>query len=224
MSPRETTFNRENVMEAGITIVREKGWANLTARAIANKLKASVAPVYSTFGSMDSLQREILQEARRLLHEKTTVAYTEDSFLNIGVGMVVFARDEGYLFQALFHTRHHYSDIIEGIFSSILERMKGDLKLRLLSDTSLERLLDNLGTYTLGLASSIVYGRIEDASTEAIIRRLKDAGNMMILGEVMGTADCESRENNQVWERLFAENQFPPPPPEGDGGGNKPKL
>lgn len=208
MSPRETTFDKATVLAAGIELVREKGWESLTARAVANRLKASVAPVYSTFGSMEALEREILEEARRRLHDKTTVAYTDGPFLNIGVGMVVFAREEGQLFGALFHTRHNHPDIVDAVFASILERMKADPMLKLLPGHSLERLLHYLGAYTLGLAASIVYGRRVDPSTENIVRLLKNAGNMMIFGEIAGLADCESVENEREWTRILREKNI----------------
>jgi AcrR family transcriptional regulator len=217
MSPRETTFNRETVLKAAIKLVREYGWEALTARGIAKRLKASVAPVYSAFGSMETLEREVLQEARRLLNEKMAVQYTEGAFLNIGVGMVVFARDEAYLFSSLFHTRHNYPEIVDGIFGSILASMKADPFLRLLSDASLERLLHNLGMYTLGLAAAIVYGRKEDPSTENIIRQLNNAGNMMIHGEVTGIADADSPENQEMWTRLLKEKNIVLPAPEEPG-------
>jgi AcrR family transcriptional regulator len=212
MSPRETTFSREAVFEAAVAIVREKGLENLTARAIATRLKASVAPVYSTFGSMASLQREVLQKARSILLEKTGLPYTEDGFLNIGVGMVVFARDEAGLFRSLFHTRHHNRDILDGIFASILDSMKADPAIGQLTDASRQRLLDNLGTYTLGLAAAVVYGQLEDASNEVIIRHLMDVGSMMIFGEVTGTADCASPESEKTWERVLKEKKIILPP------------
>ncbi|MHB8055890.1 MAG: TetR/AcrR family transcriptional regulator [Candidatus Aminicenantales bacterium] len=218
MSPRETTFDKPAVLAAAIKIVGENGWEKLTARAVADELKASVAPVYSTFGSMEALEREILHEARRRLYESTMVAYTDDAFLNIGVGMVVFARDEGPLFTALFHTRHSHPDIVEAVFASILQRMKADAMLRLLPDASLERLLDNIGAYTLGLAASIVYGRDADPSTASIIGHLKNAGNMMIFGEVSGIADCESPDNEREWERIVREKNIVLPwPPHQEG-------
>jgi len=215
MSPRETTFSRETVLGAAIAIIRKEGWEHLTARKVAVRLKSSVAPVYSVFGSMEVLEREVLQQARRLLNETMAVRYTEGAFLNIGVGMVVFARDEANLFGSLFHTRHNHPDIVDGIFASILASMKADPFLRLLSDASLERLLHNIGMYTLGLAASIVYGRRQDPSSENIIRQLKNAGNMMIYGEVSGIADVESPENERVWTRLLKEKNIVLPEPPG---------
>ncbi len=213
MSPRETSFTKEAVLQAAVALVRGAGWQAVTARAIANQLGASVAPLYSTFGSMEALEREILQEARRLLDKTMAVSYTPEAFLNIGVGMVVFARDEAHLFSALFHTRHSHSDIVDAIFASIFECMKADPMLRLLADASLERLLHNLAMYTLGLATSIVYGRREDPSTGNIVRQLRNAGNMMIHGEVSGLAEADSRASELEWERLLAEKHITLPEP-----------
>jgi AcrR family transcriptional regulator len=213
MSPKEITFKREAVLRAAVDIVRKEGWEHLTARRVARRLKASVAPVYSGFGSMAALEREVLKEARRRLQVATDVAYTDSAFLNIGVGMVAFARDESHLFRALFHTRHNDPDIIEGIYASILERMKADPFLRLFLEASLRRLLQNLAMYTNGLATSIVYERREDPSTDNIIRALKNAGNMMMYAELSGLADCDSPESEREWRRILAEKKIVLPEP-----------
>jgi AcrR family transcriptional regulator len=225
MCPRDTSFTREAVLEAAVGLVREQGWQALTARAIAKRLKASVAPVYSTFGSMEALEREILQEARRRLDAAMGMSYANDAFLNIGVGMVAFARDEAHLFSALFHTRHNHSDIVDAIFASILESMKADVTLRLLPAASLERLLHNLGMFTLGLAASIVYGRREDPSTENIVRQLRNAGNMMIHGELSGLAEADSPGSEREWRRINAERLLTQakPPAAGRGASGKRK-
>jgi AcrR family transcriptional regulator len=203
MSPRELAFDKATVLTAAVGLVREKSWKSLTARAVAERLGSSVAPVYSTFGSMEALEREVLEEARRRLDARTAFPYTEKSFLNIGVGIVVFAREESHLFTALFYTRHDHPEVVDKVSASILERMKSDRMLRFLPDASLKRLLHYLGTYTFGLAASIVYGQTEDPSTENIIRLLMNAGNMMIFGEVSGLADCESPDNEREWERIL---------------------
>lgn len=208
MSPRETIFDKGTVLAAAVDLVREKGWECLTARSVADRLGASVAPVYSTFGSMDSLEREILGEARRRLHASTLVSYTPGAFLNIGVGIVVFAREEGHLFTALFHTRHNHADIVEGVLTSILERMKADPMLRRLPDRSLERLLHYLGMYTLGLAALVVYGRAIDPSTENIIGLMENAGNMAIFAEVSGLAEVGSADYQREWTRIMQEKNI----------------
>jgi AcrR family transcriptional regulator len=211
MAPKQTTFTLDIVLQAALDVVRRDGWDALTARSVAERLGASVAPVYSAFGSMDSLFRETLKEIRGLLQEYTSRAYSEIPFLNIGVGIVSFARDEPRLFRALFQTPHGFQDIVEGVNVSVLSWMKTDAQLGLLSDASRERLLDNIGFYTMGLAADVAAGWVKDVSADNIVRLLKNMGNIVMFAEVSGIADCDSPENEREWVRILAEKNIPRP-------------
>jgi AcrR family transcriptional regulator len=123
MAPKAITFNSGAVLAAALEVVRKDGWDALTARSVAGCLGASVAPVYSAFGSMESLLRETLVRIRALLQDYTSRSYTELPFLNIGAGIVSFARDEPYFFQALFQKRHGSQDIVEDVNTAILSWM-----------------------------------------------------------------------------------------------------
>jgi AcrR family transcriptional regulator len=205
MAPKTIAFEKDVVLAAAVEVVRCDGLAGLTARAVAGRLRSSVGPVYRAFRSMDGLTRGALEAARRRLDERTRRAYTDIPFLNIGVGMVAFARDESRLFAALFLSRHHCLDILKSFRDSVLARMKEDPMLRLLPDSSLQTLLDSLWLYTLGLASAVVYGQIPDTGDAAVIKRLKDMGNILIHAEVAGISDCESPESERIWTRLLKE-------------------
>ncbi len=213
MSPKKTTFSRDVVLTAALNIVRRQGWDALTARTIADGLGASVAPVYSAFGSMDSLFRETLKEIRRLLLEYTSRTYTEIPFLNTGVGIVSFARDEPALFRALFHTRHGFRDVVEGVNASTLSGMKTDALLGRLSDASRNHILDNIGFYTMGLAADVAAGWVKAVSTDDIIRRLRNMGNIAMFAEVAGIADSESPDNEREWTRIMKEKKISIPKP-----------
>jgi len=205
MTPKETIFTRGAVLRAALDVVRRNGWDALSARSVAERLGASVAPVYSAFGSMDNLLRETLKEIRRLLQEYTARDYSGIPFLNIGAGVVSFARNEPMLYQALFQIRHGFQDVVEGVNAFILSWMKTDAQLGLLTDASRERLYDNIGLYTMGLAAAVSAGRIKDVSTENIVRLLKNLGNIVMFAEVSGIADADSPENEREWIRLMKE-------------------
>jgi AcrR family transcriptional regulator len=211
MAPKETTFTRDVVLRAALDVVRRRGWDGLTARAVSERLGASVVPVYSTFGSMENLLRETLKEIRRLLEDFTSRSYSEYPFLNIGAGIVSFARDEPLLFQALFQTRHGFQDVVEGVNASILSWMKTDAQLGLLNEASRERLYDNIGYYTMGLAAAVAAGRVADVSAGHIVRLLRDMGNVVMFAEVSGIADGDSPESEREWRRILKKKNIPIP-------------
>lgn len=205
MAPKTIEFNRDVVLAAAVGVVRRQGLDGLSARSVAARLKASVAPVYSAFRSMAQLERGVLSEARRLMDERTQRSFSEMPFLNIGVGIVTFARDEPRLFSSLFLSRHPFQDILAAFHESVLARMKTDDMLRLLPDAALKRLLDALWFYTLGLSTELVYGQLVEADDEHLIAFLRNMGNVLILAEVMGVADGDSPENEKVWKRVMRE-------------------
>ena len=46
---RKPVFSREDVVAAGLALVRREGMALMTARRVADELESSTAPVYSNF-------------------------------------------------------------------------------------------------------------------------------------------------------------------------------
>lgn len=207
MSPRTVVFDRPAIIAAALQLVREDGWEALTARRVAERLNASVAPLYKTFGAMADLELAVLAEIRRLLEERTHQHYTDMDFLNIGVGVVEFARDEPNLFRALYQVRHGRADIVQTITDSILERMKQQPMLDRLPEAALRRLLDNVRLYTLGLASAVVAGWWSDSSREAIVRRLMNTGHIFSFSEMAGITECDSLQSRDAWNRLLGKER-----------------
>jgi AcrR family transcriptional regulator len=208
MSPKAITFNSETVLQASLDVVRQQGWDALTARSVAGRLGASVAPVYSAFGSMENLLRAALVNMRDLLWNYTSRSYSELPFLNIGAGIVSFARDEPYFFQALFQKRHGFQDVAEDVNTTILSWMKNDAQLGLLSDAARERLYDSIGFFTMGLAAAVAAGRVADVSDNNIIRLLKNMGNSLMYAEISGVSDSDSPESEKEWSRLLKEKKI----------------
>ena len=57
MPPLQRT-GKDQIINAAFDIVREEGFCNLNARAIAKKLGVSTQPIFSNFKNMEDLKRE----------------------------------------------------------------------------------------------------------------------------------------------------------------------
>ena len=180
--PPKTVFKKEDVINAGFKIVKENGIKVLTARKVAKKLNSSVVPVYSNFESMEKLSKEVLKKAKDLLFEYITKTYTDRVFLNIGVGIAVFARDEKMLFRAIFLENESvlYKDIVDEFIKSMRVQMKKDRRFTKMTEDERSALLNKMWIFTHGLASLICVGLVEDDSNEYVTEILLDVGSAVI--------------------------------------------
>ena len=203
MSPRSVVFSGDRVCRAALQLVREDGWAALTARGLAKRLGSSVAPVYSAFGSMSELETRVLRDSLRMLDASMSRPWAASSFLSMGVGLAVFARDERQLFLALYRTGGSRSDMLGRFKASLLERLRSDTVMSRVAPEALERIFERMWVFTIGLALSLIYGHTADASTEGIARTLRSVGGVMIYAELAGIVDDESEEARVAWARLL---------------------
>ena len=60
---RKTTFTREDVVAAALRVIDQEGLGALSARRVAEAMKASTAPVYSNFANMDELLAVVMDAA-----------------------------------------------------------------------------------------------------------------------------------------------------------------
>ncbi len=177
--PPRTTFTREAIASTALELVREKGLPALTVRMLAERLGSSTAPVYSTFESMEGLEREVNARACALLLDYSRRAYTEWIFLNMGVGICVFAREEPFLFRAMFLESAHVKGNIEMLSDTLVEDMRKVERFAAMPRKVRMTLLTRMWTYTLGLATMISLGVLEDAGDEAIVRSLWAVGRVV---------------------------------------------
>jgi len=206
--PKKLIFDQPSVLSAAVEVIRRDGLDALSARSVARELRSSVAPVYYSFRSMEKLRSGVLDWARRMLEEKAGQPYTDIRFLNIGVGVALFARDEEHLFRALFLSQEREQDISSDFLATARALMKEDTLLRRLPDHLLERLWGSFWIYALGLATAINFGWGVEKTDKNIIRLLKNTVNTVIFAEIAGIADCESAENAREWSRLLMEKRI----------------
>lgn len=112
MAPKNK-FTRDEMVEAALRVVRAKGIDGLTAKTLADELGTSTQPVFTAFGSMDAVRREVYAAAVRVYDGYTNTGLKEKiPFFGVGMQYVWFAREEPELYRLLFLTRtQEYSAI-----------------------------------------------------------------------------------------------------------------
>lgn len=192
--PPKTVFSREAVVEAGLAAMREQGLKGLTARHVARRLHASVAPVYHWFPSMDALQAEVVERVKARMLEYAARPYTELRFLNMGVGITIFAREEPGLFRAMFLERNDFKPVIDEFLTSLCGRMREDAPFADMPEPDRMALLTKMWIYTHGLAALIAVGVLDDDSDAFIIESLRSVGQVVSSAAL---ADCERRPEQE---------------------------
>ena len=101
--PPKPKFTREEIIQAALTIVSQKGADALTAREVGEQLGNSARPIFTVFKNMEELQAEVRQAAMERFEAR--VAQTEPGiplFKQVGIQMVTFGVQEPKLYQLLF--------------------------------------------------------------------------------------------------------------------------
>lgn len=104
MPPRAKVM-KEEILNAAIEIVRQRGPAALNARNIAKALNCSTQPVFSNFATMEELRQAVWNRAEQLCAEY--LRREEESgkypvYKANGMAYIRFAKEERELFKLLY--------------------------------------------------------------------------------------------------------------------------
>jgi len=185
MSPPKTSFTREDVIGAALALVEEDGLDALTARAVAARLGSSVAPIYKQFGSVGELVDAVMDAAAAQLMQATRTGWTNDSFLNMGTGIAVFARDHANLYRALFLEGDRFRAVLDDFVAGMKRGMHDDPTLAELPAEAREQMLETMWVVTHGQASLMAAGLVDDTRLEAIVQFLLHVGGAVSLKTIL---------------------------------------
>jgi AcrR family transcriptional regulator len=178
--PPRITFTKESIVDAAFEIYKDDGIEGITIRKVAARLGSSIAPIYSNFQNIDEVKKCIMEKTLSILVQYTEREYSPNPFLNIGLGLLNFARDYGALYKELFINSNNYSYLTDQFFASNLEHMKRDQMLNGFSDEEMRRVLEKIRLFTHGLAALICSGSMRGKSDEYIHQLLKEAGEDIV--------------------------------------------
>lgn len=187
--PLKSSFTKDAFIDAAFKIVRTKGWDNLSARSLAKELNCSTMPIYSYLKSMKSLYEELRKKAVDLLITYQTAPRTGQIFFDMGVGYILFAKQEKNLFRFLYQRKEgeeRYQEIEkkirESAFKNLTQNMKADPILEGLGEQKLKDVLTRLWIFVHGLAFLVNNNAFAD-DENYILEAIKETGRLLILGE-----------------------------------------
>jgi AcrR family transcriptional regulator len=180
--PPAISFSQDAILNEAFEIVRKEGLQVLTARKIARNLGCSTQPVYSAFGSMQKLQKAVLQKARAYAINYLLQGQQEgEVFLSMGMQYFRFAREEKVLFRLLFLVEEMALTLekMREMAAPLIERMKQDTFLQSLSEDQLKRIGRDMWIYTHGLVALMYESELPDAE-EYVRAQLYQMGRTVI--------------------------------------------
>ncbi len=183
--PPKKQFSRDDVVRAAFEVVQQvgidQGLKVLTARRVAERLGASTAPVYSYFDSMAELSREVVKNARALYVEYISRSYTDQPLLNMGVGTVLFAREQRELFlRSMFFEKDEIRDIARTQQAAFQKSVARDPRLAGLSPRQVEALVLQMWIFAQGLATLACFDLAGKMSRESIVDTLSESADAFI--------------------------------------------
>ncbi|MDD6011377.1 MAG: TetR/AcrR family transcriptional regulator [Oscillospiraceae bacterium] len=101
--PPKAKYTKEMIADCAFDLVRRKGIAALTARALGSELGCSPQPIFSCFESMEEVQNTVMEKAKALYADYVRQGLeSETPFKGVGLKYVEFAHREPQLFMFLF--------------------------------------------------------------------------------------------------------------------------
>ncbi|MBQ3437840.1 MAG: TetR/AcrR family transcriptional regulator [Fusobacterium sp.] len=170
--PKKVVFSKEVIIERAFELFKEDGIDSITARNVAKALNCSPAPIYSSLGSMDNLKEELVNKAKVLLMDYITTERTGIRFLDIGMGVAIFAREERELFSNIFLKESVERALMTEFLELIHEEAKKDKRFSPLSEEQRNELFMNCWIFANGLSTLIATGFIRNPSDDYIKEKL----------------------------------------------------
>lgn len=190
--PPRAKFSREEIIKAGLDIVRENGLEALTARALGDKLGSSSRPIFTLFKNMEELTGKILNAGREIYDDYIRAGLSSElQFKGIGLQYIRFAKEEPILFRIMFMTpREKLITLSNGEGISEIDNNSEAVFECIQKGYGISRqkagwLYENMWIYTHGIASMCAT-RVCRFSDEEISTKLTEVFKSL-LAEVMQT-------------------------------------
>ena len=174
--PPKPKFTKEEIIAAALELVSERGMSALTSRDLGAQLGSSARPIFTIFSSMEEVQEEVKKAAIKRFesYAQKAVNYTP-VFKQVGMQMILFAKEEPKLYQLGFMSDNHNVDNFDDIFDRL-----GDVAYQCvdviqhdygLSEQEAKKLFEHVWIYTFGIGALCATGMC-NFSEEQVIEML----------------------------------------------------
>ena len=184
--PPKAKFTKEQITKAALCVVSEKGAQALTAKELGAALGTSTTPIFTVFNSMQEVQDAVMLAAMERFEEYAhKAAHLGPVFKQIGMQMILFAKEEPKLYQLIFMSSISEAQTFDDIYAHLgsladecLDVLQKDYDL---SKADAKTLFEHVWIHTFGIGALCATGMC-DFSHEQIAQMLtQDFTAMMML-------------------------------------------
>ena len=184
--PPKAKFTKEQITKAALCVVSEKGAQALTAKELGAALGTSTTPIFTVFHSMQEVQDAVMLAAMERFEEYAhKAAHLGPVFKQIGMQMILFAKEEPKLYQLIFMSSISEAQTFDDIYAHLgsladecLNVLQKDYDL---SKADAKTLFEHVWIHTFGIGALCASGMC-DFSHEQIAQMLtQDFTAMMML-------------------------------------------
>lgn len=181
--PKKAVFSKKQIFDTAFALFESKGLEAITARNLGKALSSSPAPIYAHYSSITELKNELISVAKDRFLEYLKNPITDKIYLNIGIGICTFAKENKQLFVSIFLREQSFSDLIREFRDIIKIEMDKDDRFSNLSVEFKDMLFFDCWTYAHGLSTLIATGFFpadKEPDNEYIKERLMQGAATML--------------------------------------------
>lgn len=154
--PPKPKYTREEITAAALEVVSQKGIAALTAKELGHALNTSTTPIFTVFDSMQDVQNEVKAAAMARFESYAHKTGADmPIFKQIGMKMILFAKEEPWLYQLVFMSANSDVRSFDDIYARLgtvadecLDTIRRDYGL---SDADARTLFEHTWIHTFGI-------------------------------------------------------------------------
>lgn len=184
--PPTPIITKQDIINAGIQLIRENGIRSINARSLAKSLSCSTKPLFRIYKNMEELKKDIKKDLDNYYNDFMEKNMTnENRLLSQGISYIEFACSEKMIFSSLFMNMTMAGSSLQDIIHAEWNRasIENAKALTGLSTEKAEMLFINFWLYSHGIATQIVSNDI-DIPLDLVKKLLKNAFNRFSLETV----------------------------------------